>query len=163
MTRPLSPAGKRETKSARASLTATPSHSSRRPERFCLNSGSHPSRAREADYGGTNGKAERQPVAPLMRAAFNGAFVLNSDYDRAKGHAALDVGQADAIAFGRPFIANPDLPHRFTFKIPLARDDMEPGTPEAQAATRITRKHIEAQATAPNSRAERAGSYRAPV
>jgi N-ethylmaleimide reductase len=80
---------------------------------------------REPAYDGTNGRAERPPVAPLMRAAFKGTFVLNSDYGQAKGQAALDAGYADAIAFGRPFIANPDLPQRFANKIPLARDDME--------------------------------------
>ena len=36
---------------------------------------------REPDFDGTNGRAERPPVAPLMRAAFKGVFVLNSDYD----------------------------------------------------------------------------------
>jgi len=45
-----------------------------------------------------------------------GPMVLNSDYDRAKGQAALDAGDADAITFGRSFLANPDLPHRFTKK-----------------------------------------------
>ena len=79
---------------------------------------------REPDFDGTNGKAERAPVAPLMRKAFNGVFVLNSDYDDAKGQATLDAGEADAIAFGRPFIANPDLAQRFARKLPLAADDI---------------------------------------
>ena len=80
---------------------------------------------REPDFTGTNGTAERPPVAPLMRQAFAGAFVLNSDYDDAKGQAALDAGAADAISFGRPFIANPDLPQRFAAGLPLARDDVD--------------------------------------
>ena len=79
---------------------------------------------REPDFDGTNGKAERPPVAPLMHKAFKGAFVLNSDYDNAKGQATLDSGQADAISFGRPFIANPDLPQRFAKQLPLALDDI---------------------------------------
>ena len=78
---------------------------------------------REPGYDGTNGKAERPPVAPLMRRAFKGPFVLNSDYDKAKGQAALDAGEADAIAFGRAFIANPDLPHRLAQDLPLSQDD----------------------------------------
>lgn len=80
---------------------------------------------REPGYEGTNGKAERRPVAPRMRAAFDGAFVLNSDYDDVRGQRMLDEGLADAISFGRPFIANPDLPRRFAERIPLAADDME--------------------------------------
>ena len=47
-----------------------------------------------------------------MRAAFDGPLILNSDYDGPRAQAALNEGQADAIAFGRPFIANPDLPAR---------------------------------------------------
>ena len=79
---------------------------------------------REPDFDGTNGKAERPPVAPQMRRVFNGPFVLNSDYNKEKGQAALDSGQADAISFGRPFISNPDLPQRFAMGLPLAADDM---------------------------------------
>ena len=59
-----------------------------------------------------------------MRRVFNGPFVLNSDYNKEKGQAALDSGQADAISFGRPFISNPDLPQRFAMGLPLAADDM---------------------------------------
>jgi N-ethylmaleimide reductase len=79
---------------------------------------------REPDYDGTNGKAERPPVAPAMRRVFKGAFILNSDYTKAKGQAALDSGAADAIAFGRAFIANPDLPHRLAQDLPLSADDI---------------------------------------
>jgi N-ethylmaleimide reductase len=80
---------------------------------------------REPGFDGTNGKAERPPVAPLMRAAFKGPFVLNSDYDFKKGQAALDAGQADAISFGRPFISNPDLLKRFAKGLALTPDDKE--------------------------------------
>ncbi len=80
---------------------------------------------REPDFDGTNGKAERPPVAPSMRAAFKGPFVLNSDYDYKKGQAALDAGKADAISFGRPFISNPDLPKRFGKAVALTPDDKE--------------------------------------
>ena len=78
---------------------------------------------REPDFDGTNGKADRPAIAPLMRAAFNGPLVLNSDYDVDKAQAVLDTGQADAIAFGRPFIANPDLPARFASGAALSPPD----------------------------------------
>ena len=77
---------------------------------------------REPGMEGTFGKADRPPVAPSIRAAFSGPLVLNSDYGQANGQAMLDSGIADAIAFGRTFIANPDLPRRFADHLPLARD-----------------------------------------
>jgi N-ethylmaleimide reductase len=79
---------------------------------------------REPAFDGTFGKAERPPVAPVIRKAFAGPLVLNSDYDAEKAQAALDAGAADAIAFGRTFLANPDLPRRFAEKLPLNKDDM---------------------------------------
>jgi len=58
------------------------------------------------------GKPDVAPVHPVIRKAFAGPLVLNSDYDAVTGQAALDRGEADAIAFGRIFLANPDLPRR---------------------------------------------------
>jgi 2,4-dienoyl-CoA reductase-like NADH-dependent reductase (Old Yellow Enzyme family) len=78
---------------------------------------------READFNGTNGKADHQPIAPKMRKVFSGPMVLNADYDEAKGQAAIDAGEADAISFGRKFLSNPDLPHRLAEKLPLTPDD----------------------------------------
>jgi len=78
---------------------------------------------REPGFEGTFGKAEREPVAPTIRAAFKGPLVLNSDYTDVSGQAALNSGVCDAIAFGRPFLANPDLPHRFRSHLPLNKDD----------------------------------------
>ena len=80
---------------------------------------------REPGPNGTFGKAEVAPVAPEIRKAFSGSLILNSDYDATSGQAQLDTGVADAITFGRPFIANPDLPNRFAKGLPLARDDMK--------------------------------------
>ena len=81
---------------------------------------------REPPQNGTFGAAEVAPVAPLIRAAFAGPLVLNSDYDQARGQAALDAGEADAIACGRPFIVNPDLPARFAGGKPVAAAEMSP-------------------------------------
>ena len=79
---------------------------------------------REPGFEGTFGKAEREPVAPVIRKAFAGPLVLNSDYDAARAQAALDSGIADAVTFGRTFLANPDLPRRFAENLPLTKDDM---------------------------------------
>lgn len=79
---------------------------------------------REPGFEGTFGKAEVPPVHPSIRAAFGGPLVLNSDYDASRGQAALDAGEADAIAFGRTFLANPDLVARFRAGAPLNPDVM---------------------------------------
>ncbi|WP_027135464.1 alkene reductase [Geminicoccus roseus] len=80
---------------------------------------------REPGPDGTRGKPDHPPVHPAIRQAFTGPLVLNSDYDGPKAQAALDRGEADAIAFGRGFLANPDLPDRIRHGLPLAPDDME--------------------------------------
>ncbi|MFW2831464.1 alkene reductase [Sphingomonas sp. ID0503] len=73
---------------------------------------------REPDFNGSRGAADVEPVAPEIRKVFSRTLILNSDYDRAKADAALSSGAADAIAFGRPFIANPDLPRRLAEGLP---------------------------------------------
>ena len=78
---------------------------------------------REPGPNGTFGKAEVAPIAPSIRRAFAGPLVLNSDYDGVSGQAMLDAGTADAIAFGRTFIANPDLPRRIAENLSLAKDN----------------------------------------
>ena len=79
---------------------------------------------REPGAEGTFSQAQHAPVAPHIRRVFAGPLVLNSDYDRDSAQRALDTGAADAIGFGRPFIANADLPHRLAAGIPLVPDDM---------------------------------------
>ncbi len=80
---------------------------------------------REPGPNGTFGKSDRPPVAPLIRKAWSGVLVLNSDYDFASGQALLAAAGADAVAFGRKFLANPDLPHRFAAHLPLNSDDQK--------------------------------------
>ncbi len=79
---------------------------------------------REPGFDGTFGKAEVAPVHPHIRRAFDRPLVLNSDYTLARAQAALDAGEADAIAFGRPFISNPDLVERLRTGALLAPDVM---------------------------------------
>lgn len=47
-----------------------------------------------------------------LRARFGGVYIANNRYTPASGNAAVREGRADMIAFGRPFIANPDLVER---------------------------------------------------
>ena len=44
-----------------------------------------------------------------LRAAFKGRYILSGGYDAARAEADLATGKGDLVAFGRPFIANPDL------------------------------------------------------
>jgi 2,4-dienoyl-CoA reductase-like NADH-dependent reductase (Old Yellow Enzyme family) len=78
---------------------------------------------REPPVDGTFGVGEMPPLAAQLRPVFKGLLIANSDYDVARAQVALDEGICDAIAFGRPFIANPDLPTRISHHLPLARDD----------------------------------------
>jgi 2,4-dienoyl-CoA reductase-like NADH-dependent reductase (Old Yellow Enzyme family) len=52
-------------------------------------------------------------IGPQLKQWFGGAYVANEALDLASGNALLAAGEADAVAFGRLFIANPDLPRRF--------------------------------------------------
>lgn len=59
-------------------------------------------------------------VLAMVREEFPGPLILTGGMDRARAEAALDSGVADLIGFGRPFIANPDLPRRLLEDLPLA-------------------------------------------
>jgi 2,4-dienoyl-CoA reductase-like NADH-dependent reductase (Old Yellow Enzyme family) len=52
-------------------------------------------------------------IGPQLKAAFGGAYIANEEFTRESAHLALAAGEADAVAFGKLFISNPDLPHRF--------------------------------------------------
>jgi N-ethylmaleimide reductase len=47
-----------------------------------------------------------------IRAGFNGQYILSGGYDVARADADLDAQRGDLVAFGRPFISNPDLVSR---------------------------------------------------
>lgn len=54
-----------------------------------------------------------------MRKAFRGTFIAAGGYRRDEGNRAIAEGYADLIAYGRFFLANPDLPRRFELDAPL--------------------------------------------
>ena len=58
-------------------------------------------------------------LVPAIRQAFKGVLILNSDYSLDDASQVVRSAEADAIAFGRPFLANPDLPARFAKRAPL--------------------------------------------
>lgn len=57
--------------------------------------------------------------APHLRKVFKGPLILNGSYTRETAMQVVANGTADAISFGRLFIANPDLPERFRLNAPL--------------------------------------------
>jgi N-ethylmaleimide reductase len=60
-----------------------------------------------------------------LRSAWKGIYVANGGYDAERGERAVLDGSADAVAYGRLFLANPDLPTRFSSCGPLNAPDTE--------------------------------------
>jgi 2,4-dienoyl-CoA reductase-like NADH-dependent reductase (Old Yellow Enzyme family) len=58
-------------------------------------------------------------IVPQLREAYKGTLIINSDYHLKDATEALASGRADAITFGRTFLANPDLPARLKANAPL--------------------------------------------
>ena len=59
-------------------------------------------------------------IGPQLKAIFGGTYIANEKFTQATGNQLLAVGEADAVAYGVPFIANPDLPRRLRTGAPLA-------------------------------------------
>lgn len=79
---------------------------------------------REPGPDGSFGSTDVPRLSPLLRNHFKGPLILNSDYDLARAKFDLDSGLADAISFGRPFLANPDLVDRLREGTSLNKDHM---------------------------------------
>ncbi|CAI0429073.1 unnamed protein product, partial [Linum tenue] len=58
-----------------------------------------------------------------MRKAFKGTFISAGGFAREDGNRAVEEGRADLVAYGRCFLANPDLPRRFELDAPLNKFD----------------------------------------
>jgi len=52
-------------------------------------------------------------IGPVLKKAFGGVYVANEKFTLESGNAILAAGDADAVAYGVPYLANPDLPARF--------------------------------------------------
>jgi N-ethylmaleimide reductase len=80
----------------------------------------------EVVEGATGGPRD---VAPFdyaeLRRRFGGPYIANNGYDRAMALDAVASGRADAVAIGRPFIANPDLVERLRDNLPWATPQKE--------------------------------------
>ncbi len=66
------------------------------------------------------------PIVPIemkniIRSNFKNTIILSGGYDKAKAEDAIDIGLGDLVAFGRPFINNPDLVERYKNDWPLSQ------------------------------------------
>lgn len=64
-------------------------------------------------------------IAKHFRPLYNGTLIINADFDQDKGNEVLEAGNADLVAYGKPFISNPDLVERFENNIELADWDKD--------------------------------------
>ena len=64
-----------------------------------------------------------ESIGPILKQIFGGPFIANEEFDQATAERFLAEGKADAVAFGKLFIANPDLPRRFADGLPLNKWD----------------------------------------
>ena len=62
---------------------------------------------------------QKGDVLTPARAHFKGTLIANMGYSAEEAEQAIAEGKIDAVAFGTPFLANPDLPARFKAKAPL--------------------------------------------
>ena len=58
-------------------------------------------------------------LGPMLKRQFGGVYISNEKFDKASAQSALQQGSADAVAFGVPYIANPDLVARLQQDEPL--------------------------------------------
>jgi 2,4-dienoyl-CoA reductase-like NADH-dependent reductase (Old Yellow Enzyme family) len=58
-------------------------------------------------------------LGPKLKAMFGGVYIGNEGFTQDSAEAALAAGEVDAVAFGKLFLANPDLPRRFKLRAPL--------------------------------------------
>ena len=58
-------------------------------------------------------------LGPALKKAFGGVYIANEGFTPETAANAVAAGDADAVCFGKLFLANPDLPRRIALKAPL--------------------------------------------
>ncbi len=76
-----------------------------------------------ADLSGMGAPEVPRELEVALREKFNNTFILSGDYDEIEAENDLNMNRGDLVAFGRPFISNPDLVERFRKDAPLALFD----------------------------------------
>jgi N-ethylmaleimide reductase len=80
---------------------------------------------------GAMANLDGRPLAALQgdgmfthfRRRYHGTLIANVGMTRERGNQLIAEGLTDLVAFGEPFIANPDLPARFAAQVPIERSD----------------------------------------
>ena len=67
--------------------------------------------------------ASKQVDYKILRDSYSGIYMANNGYDKTRAQTALDNNDCDLIAFGVPFLANPDLVYRYSLDLPLNQAD----------------------------------------
>lgn len=67
--------------------------------------------------------ASRNVDYRALRDAYDGIYMANNGYDKQRAQTALNYGDCDLVAFGVPFLANPDLVNRYKNDLPLNTAD----------------------------------------
>lgn len=62
-------------------------------------------------------------IGPALKKAFGGVYIANEGFTKETAEQVIASGEADAVAFGKLFIANPDLPRRFKENLELNKPD----------------------------------------
>jgi 2,4-dienoyl-CoA reductase-like NADH-dependent reductase (Old Yellow Enzyme family) len=79
-------------------------------------------------------------LGPALKRAFGGVFIANQGFDAESAEREIEAGNADAVAWGKLFIANPDLPTRLRSRSALNPPDsstfyVAPGTDHSRGYT----------------------------
>ncbi|HEY9186088.1 MAG TPA: alkene reductase [Salegentibacter sp.] len=64
-------------------------------------------------------------IAKRYRKIYKGTIIINAGFDQESGNKVIEEGNADLVAFGKPFISNPDLVERFEQNVELSEYDQE--------------------------------------
>ncbi|CAM5491621.1 Alkene reductase OS=Stutzerimonas stutzeri OX=316 GN=CXK95_17335 PE=4 SV=1 [Stutzerimonas stutzeri] len=82
----------------------------------------------------------KDSLGPQLKQIFGGVYIANERFTKEQGNAWLAEGKADAVAFGIPYIANPDLVERLRQDAPLNAPTRSCSTARARSATPIIRR-----------------------
>lgn len=73
----------------------------------------------EDSFQGNHANGRPESVIDAIQANFKGSYIANGAYTAEEARRRISAGRCDLVTFGRPFIANPDLPERFRQDAPL--------------------------------------------